>query len=169
MTISTIIAGGIAAIAVLGAATLLLPRHVHIERQAVLSASPQDVLALAAGNEAYQRFNPYKTVDPTLKIKLFGPKLGVGSGFEFDGKDGKGRQTVAAVTDGSVRYDIDLGSMGQPTQMISAVANVDGTLVTWSMNMDLGYNPIFRVFGLFMGAMVGQTFEQGLDNLASVT
>ncbi|WP_120503518.1 SRPBCC family protein [Sulfitobacter mediterraneus] len=169
MTIWTILAGGAGLLALTAAGTLLLPRHIHVERHAAINADPAAVLALARSNEGYQRFNPYLTADPALKISHFGPQSGVGSGFDFDGKDGTGRQTVAEISADAVRYDIDLGAMGQPTQMIKAVATAHGTDVTWSMDMDLGFNPVARVFGLFMDGMIGKTFEQGLTNLASAT
>ncbi|MEO0979252.1 MAG: SRPBCC family protein [Pseudomonadota bacterium] len=167
MTIWTIVAGGVGVIALLGAGTLLLPKNVHVERQARVSASPETILELAASNHGFQKFNPYLTSDPELKIRPFGPDAGVGSGFHFDGREGKGTQTVARVTENSVRYDIDLGAMGKPVQEISAQSLPGGTQVTWTMDMDLGFNPIARVFGLFLDGMVGKTFEQGLDNLAS--
>ncbi len=169
MNILTLLGGGTAVIAVTAACTLLLPRHVHVQRQATVAAAPEAVLELAASNRAYQRFNPYLSADPKLNITHFGPESGAGSGFHFDGKDGKGSQTVATVTDESVRYDIDLGAMGQPVQMITATPTAAGAEVTWSMDMDLGYNPVARIFGLFMDKMIGKTFEQGLDNLATAT
>ena len=165
MTLVQILAGSAAVIAVLAAGTLLLPRHVHVERQAIIETDARTVLALAASGEGYQRFNPYKSTDPDLSITLYGPASGVGSGFHFAGKDGKGSQTVAAVTGDAVHFDIDLGPMGKPRQTIRAAARDDGTQVTWSMQADMGFNPIGRVMGLFMDRMVGPTFERGLANL----
>ncbi|WP_299138263.1 SRPBCC family protein [uncultured Tateyamaria sp.] len=167
MTIWTILAGigGVAALTTAG--SLLLPRHVHVERTATFQGTPEAVLSLAASNTGYQRFNPYLTVDPALQISHFGPDAGVGSGFAFDGKDGKGTQVVAAITDNSVRYDIDMGPMGKPTQAIVVKPAAEGVQVTWSMDADMGFNPVGRVMGLFMEGMIGKTFEQGLGNLAA--
>lgn len=156
---------GIAALAV---ATLALPRHVTIERSAMIDAAPDAVIALAASNTGYQSFNPYKDLDPDLQVEMFGPQSGVGSGFFFESKDGVGQQTVASVSDGQVNFDLDLGPLGQPTQAISAVAIDGATEVTWSMEMDLGMNPVFRVMGLFMDDMIGPNFELGLANIADV-
>jgi len=163
--IATYTAFGIAALAV---ATQALPRHVNIARSAVIDAAPETVIALAASNTGYQTFNPYKDLDPNLQVELFGPASGVGSGFSFESKDGAGQQTVAAVTADQVQFDLDLGPLGQPTQAISAVAVDNKTEVTWSMDMDLGMNPIFRVMGLFMDDMIGPNFELGLANIADV-
>ena len=155
-------------VAVLAAATQALPRHVSIERTAMIDVAPEAVIELAASNAGYQRFNPYKDLDPDLQVQMFGPTSGVGSGFSFESKDGAGQQRVAAVTADQVVFDLDLGPLGQPTQAISAVAINGGAQVTWSMDMDLGLNPVFRVMGLFMDDMIGPHFELGLANIAGV-
>jgi hypothetical protein len=155
-------------VAVLAAATQALPRHVSIERTAMIDVAPKAVIELAASNSGYQAFNPYKDLDPNLQVEMFGPEIGVGSGFTFESKDGAGQQTVASVTAEQVVFDLDLGPLGQPTQAISAVAVDGATEVTWSMEMDLGRNPVFRVMGLFMDGMIGPKFELGLANIADV-
>ncbi|WP_420861343.1 SRPBCC family protein [Algirhabdus cladophorae] len=163
--IATYTACGVAALAV---AALALPRQVNIERTAVIDAAPEAVIKLAASNTGYQSFNPYKDLDPNLSVEMFGPISGVGSGFSFESKDGAGQQTVASVTTDQVTFDLDLGPLGQPTQAISAVAVDGATKVTWTMDMDLGMNPVFRVMGLFMDGMIGPNFELGLANIADV-
>jgi len=162
---ATYTACGIAALAV---AALALPRHVSIERTAVIDAAPEAVIELAASNTGYQAFNPYKDLDPNLKVQTFGPETGVGSGFSFESKDGAGQQTVASVTAEKVVFELDLGPLGEPTQAISAVAIDGATQVTWSMDIDLGMNPVFRAMGLFMDGMIGPNFELGLANIADV-
>ncbi|GIT89643.1 hypothetical protein JANAI62_08720 [Jannaschia pagri] len=170
MTIATIAASATAIIAALAAAPFALPAQVHVERSAVIDAAPETLFALIASNQGYQSFNPYAAKDPDLKIALHGPASGVGSGFDFDGKDGKGSQVVAAVEENrSVTMAIDLGAMGQPTQTFHLTPEAGGTRVTWGMNMAFGANPIGRVMGLFMDKMVGGTFDAGLANLARVT
>ncbi len=163
--IATYTACGAAALAV---GTFALPRHVSIERIAVIDAAPEAVIELAASNTGYQAFNPYKDLDPNLSVEMFGPTSGVGSGFSFESKDGVGQQTVASVTADQVVFDLDLGALGQPKQAISAVAIDGATEVTWSIDMDLGMNPVFRVMGLFMDDMIGPNVELGLANIADV-
>ncbi len=165
MTLFQILGSSAGAIAILMAGTMLLPRNVRVERIAAIAAAPADVIAMAASNAGYQKFNPYKKADAALKIELFGPVSGVGSGFKFDGKDGTGSQVVSNVAADRVEYAIDLGFMGKPNQTIAAVASGTGSTVTWSMNADMGYNPIGRVMGLFMDGMVGPTFENGIKHI----
>jgi hypothetical protein len=165
MTLLSILGFGLGAVAVLAAGTQLLPRHVSVQRSALMAGEPAAIIAMAASNEGYQRFNPYKTQDANLKVEMFGPATGVGSGFTFESKDGKGSQVVTAVDGTSVSYAIDLGSMGKPNSVISAVREGDKTKVTWRTDMDMGLNPIGRVVGLFLDGMLGGTYETGLKNI----
>ena len=159
----------LAAIVAILLATYLLPRTVVVTRTAYVAAKPADILARAASTDGFQTFNPYCTTDPDLKITPFGPASGVDAGFRFEGKEGKGTQTITAVTDTSVTYLIDLGAMGKPVQVIAAKPSKEGSEVTWSVTSDMGMNPIFRVFGLFMDRMLGKTYELGLKNLKAVS
>lgn len=147
---------------------MLLPRKVVVTRTANVDLAPEDVIARVASTEGFQTFNPYCTTDPDLKITPFGPAQGVGSGFEFEGKEGKGTQTVTEVTATRVTHLIDLGAMGKPVQTIEAKAMDTGTRVTWTVISDMGFNPVFRVFGLFMDRMLGKTYELGLKNIAAL-
>lgn len=165
MTIAYTIVAIIVAIAMVA---LLLPRKVVVTRNADIALRPEDVIARVASTEGFQTFNPYCTTDPDLRITPFGPAEGVGSGFAFEGKEGKGTQTVTEVTATRVTHLIDLGAMGKPVQTIEARATDTGSRVTWTVTSDMGFNPVFRIFGLFMDRMLGKTYELGLKNIAAL-
>ena len=169
MVLSQIFTIGAGVLSLATVASYLAPKQVYVERSQIIKATPADIIALASSNQGYQAFNPYKFTDSNLEINHFGPETGVGSGFEFKGKEGKGKQTVAAVSDTKVVYHIDLGAMGKPTQTIEVEEVAEGSKVTWSMDADMGMNPIARVMGLFMDGMVGKTFTSGLKHLAAAT
>lgn len=80
----------------------------------------------------------------------------------------KGTQTVTALTATRVTHLIDLGAMGKPVQTIEAQATDTGARVTWTVTSDMGYNPVFRIFGLFMDRTLGKAYEFGLKNIASL-
>lgn len=148
---------------------MLLPRKVVVTRHADVNLSPEDVIDRVASTDGFQSFNPYCTTDPQLKITPFGPDAGVGSGFSFEGKEGKGTQTVTDLSATSVTHLIDLGAMGKPVQTIEAKTTDTGTRVTWTVASDMGFNPVFRIFGLFMDRMLGKTYELGLKNIAALS
>ncbi len=155
MSILSYVGYGAGVIAILAAGTMLLPRNVRVERVATIAAAPADVIAIASSAESYQTFNPYKKADLALSIEVFGPATGVGSGWTFDSKDGKGQAVVTKVAADRVEYALDLGSMGKPNQTISVTPDGSGSKVTWAMDADMGNNPIGRVMGLFLDGMIG--------------
>lgn len=165
----TILYIAIAIVVTLMLIALLLPRTVVVTRSIDVEISPADVIARASSTAGFQTFNPYCTTDPDLQITPFGPEAGVGSGFRFEGKEGKGTQTVTEVTDTGVTHLIDLGVMGKPVQTIEAASRGAGARVTWTVSSDMGFNPVFRIFGLFMDRMLGKTYELGLKNMAALT
>lgn len=162
---TTLQIAGIAA-AIIVAAPFLLPSSKRVERSAVVKALPEAVFAAMSSTEGYQIFNPYRDTDANLKITPFGPASGLGSGFAFDGKEGKGTSTIVEMQENrSVTYQIDLGAMGKPVQTITVQPANGGTAVTWATESKFGFNPVGRVFGLFMDGFVGPVAERGLKNM----
>ncbi len=156
------------AIAVVGVAAVpfLLPASTIVKRSAIVNAPAETIFPMIASNSGYQRFNPWKAQDPDLKITMHGPDRGIGSGFAFDGKGGKGSQTITALEDNSsVTMLLDLGAMGQPVTTFRLEPAGERTRVTWSTRAEFGMNPIGRVFGLFLDGMLGSDYELGLKLL----
>ncbi len=163
------VAGG-SAVALGSLATFVLPGERIVERSRDIDASSHEVFELLKSNAGYQQFNPWCDTDPELEVTLFGPQEGVGSGFSFAGKEGKGKQVIASLEENrEVVVDIDLGLMGQPvTTFRLESTGAHTTRVTWSTRMRFGMNPLKRVFGIFADGMLGSTYERGLDNLNKV-
>ena len=151
------------AVAAVAAVPYALPSSKTIERVATIKAPVDKVFSLIASSEGYQSFNPYKAKDPDLKITMHGPLSGIGSGFAFDGKDGKGSQTIVAME------KINLGAMGRPVTTFLLEPSSGATIVTWSTKSDFGMNPIGRVFGLFLDGMLGPDYETGLRKLGQAS
>ena len=168
MALNTFLTGGAAALVLATFIPFTLPSSLHVERAAIINSQPDKLYEMIVSSSGYQKFNPYKSADPDLKITFKGPKTGIGSGFAFDGKDGKGVQIVSSVEENKhVTMAIDLGFKGQPTQTFSLVPADNGTKVIWAMDMDFGWNPIGRVMGLFLDKQIGDVFEQGLKNMTA--
>lgn len=146
-----------------------VPDRAHVERSLVVSADPAAVYALVSSTSGFDRFNPFRAADPTLVVTPSGPDRGVGASFAWDGRSGKGTQTITALEEGRrVTMQLDLGSMGRPVQSFTLEPVAGGTRVTWALDATFGANPVARVFGLFMDRMLGPTYETGLAALAAV-
>ncbi|MEM9194003.1 MAG: SRPBCC family protein [Myxococcota bacterium] len=164
-----IMAGGGAA-ALAAATPFFLPSEAVVARRRQLDAAPSRVFALLQSSQGYQTFNPYCDTDSDLEISFFGPAEGVGAGFRFDGREGRGTQTIVSlVQDREVVVEIDLGAMGRPVTTFSLEPTDDGgTEVSWTTVMRFGRNPLKRAFGLFADRFLGPTYDRGLANLEHV-
>ncbi len=162
---TTMITGGLVLAAII-AIPFALPSSKTVERSATIQANQHDLFAMIASPREYQKFNPYHDTDPDLEIKFNEVEQGIGAGFAFKGKEGKGIQTITALEeDKKVTMLIDLGSMGKPVQTFTLSPAEGGTKVVWSTTSEFGMNPIGRVFGLFLENMLGETYERGLKNM----
>ena len=152
------------------AAAYLLPRNVRVERSATIAAPRATVFTLLDSYRQFNKWSPWFELDPGAKYTYEGPGAGVGAKILWAGdpqKLGSGSQVITA----SERYekveaDVDFGQGGTPAkQVFTLAADGAGTKVTWSMDVDLGMNPISRYFGLGFDGMIGRDFEKGLANL----
>lgn len=148
------------------AAPFVLPSSAIVERRRVIQAPSADIFALLSSNAGFQAFNPFRDAEPDLEIELSGPQHGVGSSFAFKGRRQAGTQTIIAIDDNrSVTMQIDLGWMGKPVQTFRLVPMAGGTEVIWRTQSRFGWNPLGRIFGRFMDAMLGPLYERGLADL----
>ncbi|CAG7845456.1 hypothetical protein USB125703_01722 [Pseudoclavibacter triregionum] len=144
-----------------------MPTTHTIRRTGSAAASPAELRGLLASTAGFTSINPHRTADPRLRIEPFGPDSGVGAGFVFEGKGGKGTQTVAAVADDAVDYEIDMGSMGRSRQRIEFRAGDGATDVVWSQTLIAETLPQ-RVFTWFADLVLGGALETGIRNLAAL-
>ena len=68
-----------------------------------------------------------------------------------------------------VAYDLFFPDFGTTSSGdLTLVPEGGGTKVTWTMNGDMGANPLFRWFALNADSMVGKDFDAGLAGLKEV-
>lgn len=157
--------------AVLLGGGLLLPRSFHLERSTVVNAPPDKPFALVAQPSRWKDWTVWNQRDPAMQIEYFGPASGAGAGWAWkSASEGDGRMTLTQVDPPKrVAYDLyfpdfDTTSTGD----LSFVPEGAGTRVTWTMNGDMGPNPLWRWIGLFMGDMAGKDFDAGLARLKTL-
>jgi hypothetical protein len=76
---------------------------------------------------------------------------------------------TAAEPERRLAYDLFFPDYGTTSQGDLRFAPEGGaTRVSWTMNGDMGRNPLFRWFALFADRMVGKDFDTGLANLKTL-
>jgi hypothetical protein len=149
------------------------PDAVHIERSAVVAATPADLWPYVDDFKGFIKWNPWQEMDPNQKTEFSEPSSGVGAWYSWDGNDdvGKGRmEHVAIEPQKKVLSKLKFIEPFESTADVTlALTPADGgTRVTWAFDSQTNF--MAKAFSLFvdMDAMLGNDFEKGLANLSQV-
>ncbi|MEM9450406.1 MAG: SRPBCC family protein [Cyanobacteria bacterium P01_E01_bin.6] len=164
-------------IVVVVGAGLVLPSTVHVEREIVINAQPDDVFALISDFNEWDAWSPWAKLDPDADMTIEGG-AGIGQTMSWSSENpqvGSGSQEIVAMdAPNSLKTYLDLGEMGVADASFALIPENDGTRVVWSLDTDsrervpLVKQPISTYFGFFMDAMLGGDYETGLQNLKSL-
>ncbi len=150
-------------------AGFLMPSHYAVERSAVIAAPPESVWTRMATLRTWGRWSAWTSrADPTLAYTYAGPETGQGAVMRWTSrKMGDGALSiVGAVPAQSVDYELRMtGSDFTAHGHIRLAPEGGGTRVTWRDDGDLGGNPVYRLMGPMMDAMLGGAFERSLQGL----
>jgi len=160
----------IVVIVLLGVA-FMLPRDAHVERSIVVDRPAAAIFPLVNSLKRFNEWSPWSQYDPNVKMSFSGPDAGPGASMHWAGnsKVGTGDQMITeSIPDKRVSTDLNFGEMG--TSKASWLLSSDGstTTVVWTLDANLGNNPIGRYMGLFMDKMVGPDYERGLAQLKAL-
>ena len=157
---------------VLAAAAYLLPRNVIVERSVTISAAPDAIFPHVNSLEKAAAWSPWLKRDPATKLTFEGPAEGVGNKMTWMSENaqvGSGTQEITASQPGErVESTLNFDGMGTSTAWFVLVPEGAATKVTWSLDADMGNNPIGRWMGLMMDRWVGADYESGLANLKAL-
>jgi uncharacterized protein YndB with AHSA1/START domain len=140
-------------------------------RSTVVNAPPDKVYALLADPREWKRWTVWNQRDPSMAVTYSGPASGAGAGWAWQSKsEGDGKMTFTAAEPGKrIGYELFFPDFGTTsTGALELAPEGNGTKVTWSMNGNMGSNPLFRWIALFGDKMVGPDFEAGLANLKAL-
>lgn len=150
-------------------AAQLQPDTTHVERSATFAAAPADVFPYADDLDGWQKWSPWRDLDPHEKITFSDTRAGVGAWYTWEGEaTGAGKMTVVeSVPDERVRYDLRFTAPfeSRADVVIALAPEGEGTRVTWAFDSENNF--MSKLFGLFMDmdAMLGKDFEKGLATL----
>ena len=148
-------------------AAYLLPRHVRVERTATIAARQATLFTAPNSFTHFNKWSPWFELDPQANNTYEGPGAGIGAKLSWGETRrnwGRGVKSITASAPyATVAADVDFGQGGSPAKQVYALgADGAGTRVPWSMDVDLGMNPIGRYMGLGFDGMIGRDFDKGL-------
>jgi hypothetical protein len=154
---------------VLVVVSLFLPAQYRVERTTSINAKPDAVFARINTLKQWPEWTAWTVAKyPDMKISFAGPESGVGATYTWDGEStGQGTLKITRSEPAKeIAYDLEFDHGKFVSKGTIALEQAGETLkVTWVNEGDLGWNPVSRVFGLFMDKMIGPDFEEGLRNL----
>jgi len=147
----------------------ILPRKIHVERRFVMSASQKTIFSQVNTLKNWVKWSPWFKMDTSMQLIFSGPESGVGSTLRWLSTDknvGNGSiSIISSFSSDSMEVVYDFAEKGKSTGKISFLKGKQGTNIIWSLDSNLGMNPISRWFGLFSDQLIGPDIEQGLFNL----
>lgn len=165
--VRTIIIGLIVIVAAAVGGAFLLPQNVHVERSTVIAASPDQVFAVVNDLTRAKEWGPWYKREPNMKLTVDGPPAGVGAKISWESEtEGKGSQEIVESTPFStVKTKLEFEGAGTAYAVFVLTTVEGGTNVLWSMDTDVGMNPVMRYMGMMFDTWVGKDYEEGLANL----
>jgi uncharacterized protein YndB with AHSA1/START domain len=106
-----------------------------------------------------------------MQIEYGGPPAGMGAKWAWKSKSqGDGEMTFTAAEPAKrLAFDLYFPDFGTTSKGELRFEPADaGTRVTWTMNGDMGRNPLHHWFALGADRMVGKDFAEGLAGLKAV-
>lgn len=146
-----------------------LPGHYRVERSTVVNAGPGRIFPLVGDLRAWRQWGVWFARDPAMQVEYSPATTEVGAWSQWKSRSqGDGRMTISAVhAPDDFEYRMEFSGIGMVSHGTVELAPAPGgaTRVTMAMDGDLGRNPLYRWFGVFMNKLVGPDFEEGLANL----
>jgi hypothetical protein len=166
-----IVGGIVVAIIALVGGAYMLPQSVHVERTTLIDRPTASVFPYVNSLRRANEWSPWLEYDPAVKVTYAGADEGVGAKMSWAGnkKVGSGSQVITqSIANRKVASDLDFGAQGPAKAALTLTTTEHGTQVVWSLDVDLGNNPIARYMGMSMDKMVGPDYERGLAKLKTL-
>jgi uncharacterized protein YndB with AHSA1/START domain len=170
-----IVKGVVIALAVLVAVLvfggMLLSPKFSLSRSVLVNAAPDRVYPLIADPRAWARWSEWNRRDPAMHVDYSGAASGAGAKWAWKSdSEGDGEMSLtAAEPDKRVVYALYFPDFGTTSEgELLLLPEAGGTRVSWSMNGDMGHNPLFHWMALFADDMVGKDFDAGLARLKAL-
>jgi effector-binding domain-containing protein len=158
--------GLLIAILLLVAVSFFLPSKVHIERSIEIKGNPATAFNLINQTKEWKQWSPWHKLDPNANWTFSQQSEGTGAWYAWESEVrnvGSGKLTITNSKPFElISTELQFEKTNPAYADFIFTPTADGYKLTWTMNSDMGINPIGRWFGLFMDKMIGPDYEKGL-------
>lgn len=149
----------------------LLPSNYHVERSILIKGNGDMIFSMVCDFNNWNYWTPWSAKDdPTAVEEIIG-NCEIGAVNRWDGEEmGKGEMIVTKlVPQRMLSWDLKFEDFSQK-MIIGMTFEPEGGdwVLTWTADGELGYNPLFRYYGLMIDSDLGADYEKGLQQLKEV-
>lgn len=159
-------------VAILVVGGYLISPKFKVTRSTVINAPAERVYGFVSSPRAWKQWSAWNQRDPKMKIEYSGPEHGTGAKWSWKSESqGDGVMTLTrAEAPKVVTFDLYFPDFGTTStgELTFVAEGANSTRVTWTMNGDMGSNPLYHWVALMADGMVGKDFEAGLAGLKAV-
>ena len=145
--------------------SFFLPASVHVEKTAVINASAKSVYNQIVNTNRWQYWMPNATAGSPFEVA----KSQQGNRLSHDTKIIDG---VATITSSEPYQEVNtllqLNQYGIAEQQFNINETDTGTYLTWTVDFQIGNNPLDRIYGLFLDQLVSGDITEALKNLKNI-
>lgn len=153
-------------------AMLAFGKNYHYEKSMVINAPQEKVWQQISSMKAFNQWNPWMKLDPSMKLTYSGIAGEVGDKYCWDSKNndaGAGCQEIKELVAGQKQKTEMIFKRpfaGQATSEITLSPEGTGTKVTWTL--DTEQDPMMKIMRPMMDYQMGKSYEEGLNNLKNL-
>lgn len=149
--------------------SFLLPSEFEVKRKVEIKASMEHVFDQVVDLRNWEKWDPWKRMDPAMVITFSNPPLGEGSFYKWQSQNkqlGSGTLMLKRVVQfEEIQTAIEFDNRGSGSTLFQFAHKGDKIEVIWSMHNDVGMMPWNKYRGLMMRGELKKQFDKGLKGL----
>lgn len=146
-----------------------LPSRIRVMRNLQIKAPAERIFLLINNLHNWPQWSPWHGKDPDMIVEFSGNDAGVGASYAWQSRHravGNGSMLITeSRANEYLANEMHFMQQGTAKAFFRLEPSAEGTLVTWTMETEMGQNPVKKLMGKMMDKWVGGDFERGLNNL----
>lgn len=151
--------------------SFFLPSSLNVERQILIKSDREIVFGQINDLKNWSNWSTWAKKDGSIyanENNFSNPSAGVGAEFSWKSENEEVGEGFLKITDvvknESVKYVVNFG-MGETNSDFVFRGEEQETHLVWNFQMEFGFNPMVKFFGLFMEDYIKKDYDESLSNL----
>lgn len=146
----------------------ILPSSYKVERSILIKGDGSTIYGMACDFNNWDYWTPWSAKDDSTATEEIIGNCEVGAVHRWAGEEmGKGEMMITEmISQQMLKWDLKYEGFSEK-MIIGMLFEPEGDdwVVTWTAEGELGYNPIYRYYGLTIDSKLGASYELGLQQL----